>query len=69
MARLTISLAEEIFEDLKATKPPHRPMSQHVADLIIEGMKLKRAYLSEAVSEQIIIKAIADQKKPSGLLY
>ena len=68
MARLTISLAEEIFEDLKTTKPPHRPMSQHVADLIIEGMKLKRAYLSEAVSEQIT-KAIADQKKPGGLLY
>lgn len=43
-------------------------MSQHVADLIIEGMKLKRAYLSEAVSEQIT-KAIADQKKPGGLLY
>lgn len=68
MGRLTVSLADEILEDLKNTKPPHRPMSQHVADLIIEGMNLRRAYLSEAVSEQIV-KAIADQKKPGRLLY
>lgn len=68
MGRLTVSLSDKILEDLKNTKPPHRPMSQHVADLIIDGMNLKKACLSEAVSEQVI-KAIADQRRPGGLLY
>jgi hypothetical protein len=41
MARLSISLTDEILEQLKETKPSHRPMSQHIADLLVESMNAR----------------------------
>ena len=42
--KLSISLTDEILEQLKETKPSHRPMSQHIADLLVEGMNAKQAH-------------------------
>ena len=53
MARLSISLTDEILEQLKETKPSHRPMSQHIADLLVEGMSAKRAQLGKNFSERV----------------
>lgn len=41
MARVTISIPDKILEELKATKPSHRPTSQHIVDLVIDGMKFR----------------------------
>ena len=41
MARLSISLSDEIFNQLKGIKPSHRPMSQHIADLVLEAMNAR----------------------------
>lgn len=42
MARLSISLADEILEQVKKTKPSHRPMSQHIADLLVDALTAKK---------------------------
>lgn len=41
-ARLCITIADHIFEDVKNTKPAHRPMSQHIADLLVEALTIKK---------------------------
>ncbi|MGA1713326.1 MAG: hypothetical protein ACO4CS_18745 [bacterium] len=42
MPRLTISLPEEVLDRLKASKPTYRPMSHHVADLVLEALRHRR---------------------------
>ena len=53
MARLSISLTDEILEQLKETKPSHRPMSQHIADLLVEGLNATERSFSKRFSEQV----------------
>jgi hypothetical protein len=53
MARLSISLTDEILEQLKETKPSHRPMSQHIADLLLEGLNATERSFSKRFSEQL----------------
>lgn len=42
MPRLTISLPEGVLEQLQASKPSYRPMSHHVADLVLEALRQRR---------------------------
>jgi hypothetical protein len=63
MARLSISLADEILEQLKETKPSHRPMSQHIADLLVEGMNAKQAHFGKKFSEQVAKIAVQEAWK------
>lgn len=79
MARLSISLTDEILKQLKETKPPHRPMSQHIADLLVKSLESKKlteiywkavdetAYLDGSTSDPVK-KVIAIQKRHGGLL-
>jgi hypothetical protein len=41
MARVSISLPDEVFEKIKATKPEHKALSNHVSELCIEAMKAR----------------------------
>jgi hypothetical protein len=54
MGRLTISLTDEIIEDLRATKPSYRPMSQHIADLLVESMSARRAQIAQKFAERLV---------------
>jgi hypothetical protein len=36
--RFSISLSDEVVAQLRNTKPSHRPMSQHIVDLVVEAM-------------------------------
>jgi hypothetical protein len=53
MARLSISLADEILEQLKETRPSHRPMSQHIADLLVEGLSARQAQFDKTFSQRV----------------
>ena len=53
MARLSISLTDEILEQLKETKPSHRPMSQHIADLLVEGLNATERSFAKRFSERV----------------
>ena len=37
-SRFSISLSDEVVAQLRNTKPSHRPMSQHIVDLVVEAM-------------------------------
>jgi hypothetical protein len=63
MGRLTISLTDEIIEDLRATKPSYRPMSQHVADLLVEGLSARQAQLGKTFSERVAKIAVQQEWK------
>lgn len=60
MAKISISLTDEILQQLKNTKPAHRPMSQHIADLILDGMIARKAIIdkAEATRKALVDKAI-----------
>ncbi len=42
MARICISLPDEVLQALKDTKPPYRPMSQHIVELAVEALEIKK---------------------------
>lgn len=42
MARLTISLPDNILDELKSTKPAYRPMSQHVVELLVSAIQTQK---------------------------
>lgn len=42
MARLTISLPDKVLDELKNTKPWHRPMSQHIVGLLVDALEIKK---------------------------
>lgn len=65
MGRLTISLTDEIIEDLRATKPSHRPMSQHIADLLVESIGARRAEFGKKFSERVAKIAVGEAWKKS----
>ena len=69
MARLSISLTDEILGQLKETKPSHRPMSQHIADLLVEGMSAKRAQFGKNFSELVAKIAAQAAWKESLSVY
>ncbi len=69
MARISISLTDEILEQLKETKPSHRPMSQHIADLLVESMSARRAELGEKFSERVAKIAAREAWKKSPTVY
>ena len=65
MARLSISLTDEILEQLKETKPSHRPMSQHIADLLVEGLNASERSFAKRFSEQAASIAVQEAWKKS----
>jgi hypothetical protein len=65
MGRLTISLTDEIIEDLRATKPSHRPMSQHIADLLVEGLSARQAQFDKTFSQRVAKIAVQQAWKNS----
>jgi hypothetical protein len=67
MGRLTISLTDEIIEDLRATKPSHRPMSQHIADLLVEGLSARQEQFGKTFSQRVA-KTPLQQLWENGLL-
>ena len=69
MARLSISLTDEILEQLKETKPSHRPMSQHIADLLVEGLNASERSFSKRFSEQLAKVAVQEAWKESPSSY
>lgn len=69
MARLSISLADEILEQLKETKPSHRPMSQHIADLLVEGLNASERSFTKRFSEQVAKVAAKAAWKESLSVY
>jgi tRNA(Met) C34 N-acetyltransferase TmcA len=65
MGRLTISLTDEIIEDLRATKPSHRPMSQHIADLLVEGLSARQEQFGKTFSQRVAKIAVQQAWKNS----
>ena len=63
MARLSISLTDKILEQLKETKPSHRPMSQHIADLLVEGLNATERSFAKRFSEQVANIAVQEAWK------
>jgi hypothetical protein len=69
MARLSISLTDEILEQLKETKPSHRPMSQHIADLLVEGLNATERSFAKRFSEQVAQVAAQEAWRKSMSVY